>query len=391
MPLQLNWGLVGGGETRQIGSAHRIGARLDGHFELVAGALDINPVRAREFAVRLGVPEDRAYGDWREMLGREKRLPTYGRLDLVTVATPNSTHHEISKAFLEAGFHVLCEKPLTVTLAEGENLVRTARDADRILAVNYGYSGYPMVRQARSMVRDGKLGRIRIVVAEFSHGSHADAADADNPGVRWRYDPEQTGVSSVLADAGLHALHMACFVIGQQVTRVSADFVSVFESRELEDDALLALRFAGGATGRLWTSAVAVGQQHGLNLRVFGELGGLHWVQEHPNQLYWPPLGKPTRTRERGDVRLSGEARLASRITVGHAEGFPGAIANIYSNLAETIRARDEGRAPHPAATWYPAGEEGLRTLAVVHAAARSARNGGTWVEPQLTSTGDSK
>ena len=391
MPLKLNWGLVGGGETSQIGSAHRIGARLDGHFELVAGALDIDPVRAREFAVRLGVSEDRAYGDWREMLGREKGLPTCGRLDLVTVATPNSTHHEISKAFLEAGFHVLCEKPLTMTLAEGEDLVRTARDADRILAVNYGYSGYPMVRQARSMVRDGKLGRIRIVVAEFSHGSHADAADADNPSVRWRYDPEQTGVSSVLADAGLHALHMACFVIGQQVTRVSADFVSIVESRELEDDALLALRFAGGATGRLWTSAVAVGQQHGLNLRVFGELGGLRWVQEHPNQLYWTPLGKPTRTLERGDVRLSDEARLASRITIGHAEGFPGAIANIYSNLAETIRARDEGRSLHPAATWYPAGEEGLQTLAVVHAAARSARNGGTWVEPQLTLTGDSK
>ena len=344
MPLKLNWGLVGGGETSQIGSAHRIGARLDGHFELVAGALDIDPGRSREFAVRLGIPEDRAYGDWREMLGRETGLPFSGRLDLVTVATPNSTHHEISKAFLEAGFHVLCEKPLTMTLAEGEDLVRTARDADRILAVNYCYSGYPMVRQARAMVRGGELGRIRVVVAEFSHGSHADAADADNPGVQWRYDPDQTGVSSVLADAGLHALHMACFVIGQQVTRVSADFVTTIERRELEDDALLALRFGGGATGRLWTSAVAVGQQHGLNLRVFGELGGLRWVQEHPNQLYWTALGKPTRTLERGDARLSEEARLASRITIGHAEGFPGAIANIYSNLAESIRARDEGR-----------------------------------------------
>ena len=391
MPRKLNWGLVGGGEGSQIGGAHRIGARLDGHFELVAGALDIDPVRAREFAIRMGIAEDRAYGDWRRMLGREKSLGPDTRLDLVTVATPNSTHHEISKSFLEAGFHVLCEKPLTTTLADGEDLVRTAREADRILAVNYGYSGYPMVRQARSMVRDGKLGRIRVVVAEFSHGSHADAADADNPRVGWRYDPKQTGVSSVLADAGLHALHLACFVIGSDVTRVSADFVSTIKSRELEDDALLALRFSGGAVGRLWTSAVAVGQQHGLTLRVFGERGGLRWAQEHPNQLYWTPLGQPVRTLERGDGSLSEEANLASRVTVGHAEGLPSAFANIYSNLAEAIRAREEGRDPNPHATWYPTGEEGVRTLAVVHAAARSARNGGAWVEPQLTSTCDSE
>ena len=381
MPRKLRWGLVGGGEGSQIGGAHRRGAVLDGHFELLAGALDIDPDRGREFAVRKGIEEARAYGEWRRMLAREARLGPDERLDLVTIATPNSTHHEISKAFLEAGFDVLCEKPITTTVEDGQDLVETAREADRILAVNYGYSGYPMVRQARAMVRDGKLGRIRVAVAEFAHGSHGDAADADNPRVRWRYDPAQVGVSSALADTGLHALHMTCFVIGQDVARVSADFASTVEGRALEDDAMVAMRFSGGTIGRLWTSAVAVGQQHGLTLRVFGETGGLRWSQEQPNQLFWTPLGAPTRTLERGNARLSEESNRASRITVGHAEGMLGAFANIYADLAENIRAREEGRNPHPAATWFPTGEDGVRTLAVVHAAARSARSGGTWID----------
>ena len=375
---KLRWGLIGGGEGSQIGSAHRIGATLDGRFELVAAAMDIDPDRGREFALRQGVGAARAHGDWREMLRREAALGSAERLDLVTVATPNATHYPIAKAFLADGFDVLCEKPLTTTVAEGEDLARTAREAGRILAVNYGYSGYPMVRQARAMVRAGELGRIRVVVAEFAHGSHADASDGDNPRVRWRYDPTQAGVSSVLADTGLHALHMACFVIGQDVRRVSADFVSTVAGRDLEDDASVALRFGGGAAGRLWASAVAVGQQHGLTLRVFGERGGLRWSQEQPNQLYWTPLGEPTRALERGDERLAAEARAGSRVTVGHVEGMLGAFANIYSDLAESIRARRAGRA---AASLYPTGEEGVRTLAVVHAAARSSASGGAWVD----------
>lgn len=381
MPVKLRWGLVGGGEDSQIGGAHRMGAILDGHFELVAGALDIHPGRGRKFAVQKGIGKDRAYGNWREMLARESSLEPDQRLDLVTVATPNATHHRIAKGFMDEGFDVLCEKPLTTTLEQAEDLLKTARRKERILAVNYGYSGYPMVRQARAMVRDGDLGRIRVVVAEFAHGSHADASDADNPRVRWRYDPAQAGVSSVLGDTGLHALHMACFVTGQGVARVSADFASTVADRVLEDDAMLMLRFSGGAVGRLWTSAVAVGQQHGLNLRVFGELGGLRWAQEQPNQLHWTPLGEPSRVLERGDIRLSEEAVRASRITVGHAEGMVEAFANIYSDLAETIRARRESRPPHPAAGWYPTGQDGLSTLAVVHAAARSARDGGAWIK----------
>ena len=381
MPRKLLWGMVGGGESSQIGSAHRIGAGLDGQYRFAAGALDIDPQRGRNYAMRLGIPASRAYGNWREMLERESLFDAPERLDLVTVATPNATHYEIAKSFLTAGFDVLCEKPLTTDPESAGDLVETAGRANRILAVNFGYSGYPMVRQARAMVEAGDLGEIRVVVAEFAHGSHADASDEHNPRVRWRYDPLQAGVSSVLADTGLHAIHMACFVTGRRVARVAADFASCVEGRELEDDAALAVRFDGGGIGRVWASAIAVGQQHGLTLRVFGGRGGLRWSQEQPNQLFWTPVGRPTRVLERGDPALSPAAARASRITVGHAEGMLGAFANIYADIAEVLRARAEGRDPDPVATSYPTGEDGLHTLAVVHAAVGSVRDDGAWVD----------
>ncbi len=376
---KLRWGLIGGGEGSQIGGIHRIAAGLDNAFTLVAGALDIDPARGRAYAVNLGVTPERAYGDWREMLAAERKRDD--RLDLVTVATPNASHYEITKAFLTAGFNVLCEKPLTVAVEESEDLVRTARDCGGICAVNYGYSGSALVRQARAMVKRGDLGRIRVVVAEFAHGHHADAADADNPRVRWRYDPKLAGVSSVLGDAGIHALHMACFVTGQQVERVSADFASTVAGRELEDDALLAFRMSGGAVGRLWTSAVALGRMHGLTIQVFGETGALRWQQERPNQLLWTPLSGRVETIERGEARLLPEARRASRTTIGHSEGFLVAFGNIYADLAEVVRAANERRAPDPLALSYPTAEDGLRGVAGVWAAARSAREQGAWVD----------
>ena len=381
VPRKLHWGMVGGGESSQIGGAHRIGAAIDHEFEFVAGALDIDPAEGRKYAMRMGIAPARAYGDWRQMLKHESNQAEEERLHLVTVATPNATHYEIAKSFLQAGFDVLCEKPLTTTPETAEDLVATAKKENRILAVNYGYSGYPMVRQARAMVAAGDLGRIRLVVAEFAHGSHADASDTDNPRVRWRYDPLQAGVSSVLADTGLHAIHMACFVIGREVARVSADFASCVTGRELEDDASVALRFTGGEVGRIWASAIAVGQQHGLTLRVFGERGGMSWSQEQPNQLYWTPLGEPTRALERGNASLYPEALRASRITVGHVEGMLGAFGNIYADLAEAIRAREAQRDPESVAAAYPTGEDGLHTLAVVHSAVESVRNGGSWVD----------
>ena len=251
---RLNWGLIGGGAGSQIGPAHRLGAGLDGLFSLSAGAFDIDPGKSREFGATLGVDASRAYGNWQEMLAAESaRSAEDGRLDLVTVATPNSTHFEITKAFLEAGFHVLCEKPMTMTVEEAEQVVAAAKASGKICAVNYGYSGYPMVRHMRAMVARGDIGKVRMVKAEFAHGFHADAADADNPRVRWRYDPVQIGVSAQFADCGIHALHMACFVTGQEVEKLSADFVSTIASRQLEDDAMINFRMNGGAAGRLWT------------------------------------------------------------------------------------------------------------------------------------------
>jgi predicted dehydrogenase len=376
---QLKWGMIGGGEGSQIGPAHRLGARLDGLFEFTAGALDHHPEAGRSYGQRLGLAPDRAYGDWREMLEGERGRAD--RVDLVTVATPNATHFEITRAFLKAGFHVLCEKPMTMTVEEGEEIVATARAAGRICAVNYGYTGYALVRHMRAMVARGDLGAVRMVVAEFAHGHHADAADADNPRVRWRYDPAQAGISAQFADCGIHALHMASFVTGQQVIRLSADTVSCIASRVLEDDAQVNLRFDGGAVGRLWTSSIALGRQHGLTLQVFGEKGGMRWAQEQPNQLYWMPLGGRLQVIERGEAGLSPEADRSSRVTIGHAEGMPLAFANIYKDLAEAISAQRAGRAPDPAADLYPRAEDGLRSMAAVFAVAASGKAGGGWVD----------
>jgi predicted dehydrogenase len=376
---KLTWGLIGGGAGSQIGPAHRLGARVDGLFDFVAGALDHRPEAGRAFGLDLGLSPDRAYGDWREMLAGEQGRPD--RVDLVTVATPNATHFEITRAFLQAGFDVLCEKPMTMTVAEGEEIVALTRETGRICAVNYGYTGYALVRHMRAMVARGDLGAVRMVVAEFAHGHHADAGDADNPRVRWRYDPAQAGVSAQFADCGIHALHMASFVIGQEVTRLSADTVSCIASRLLEDDAQVNLRFDGGAVGRLWTSSIALGRQHGLTLQVFGERGGLRWSQEQPNQLYHMPLGQRLQVIERGEGGLSPECDRASRVTVGHAEGMPLAFANIYADLAETIRARKEGRAPDPAAGLFPRAEDGLRSMAAVHAVAESGKAEGLWID----------
>ncbi|MBW4709081.1 Gfo/Idh/MocA family oxidoreductase [Roseobacter sp. YSTF-M11] len=376
---KLKWGMIGGGEGSQIGPAHRLGAGLDGAFEFTAGALDHRADAGRAYGQRLGLATDRAYGDWREMLAGETARDD--RVDLVTVATPNATHFEITKAFLEAGFHVLCEKPMTMTVEEGEEIVRLSETTGRICAVNYGYSGYSLVRHMKAMVARGDLGDIRLVKAEFAHGHHADAADADNPRVRWRYDPAQAGVSAQFADCGIHALHMASFVIGQEATRLSADTVSCISSRQLEDDAMVNLRFDGGAVGRLWTSSVALGRQHGLTLQVFGEKGGLRWAQEHPNQLYWMPLNGRLEVIERGAGGLSPEADRTSRVTVGHAEGMPLAFANIYADLAEAIRAGKEGRMMDPAADLYPRASDGLRSMAAVFAVAESGKAEGVWVD----------
>lgn len=376
---KLKWGLVGGGEGSQIGRAHRIGAGLDDAFVLAAGALDVDPERGRAYAVSLNVAEDRAYGNWQEMLEGERNRPD--RIDLVTVATPNATHYEITKAFLEAGFNVLCEKPFTTTVEEAEELVAISRSTGKVCAVNYGYSGYALARHMRAMVEAGDLGAVRLVVAEFAHGFHADAADADNPRVRWRYDPAQAGVAATVADIGIHAQHLACFITGQQITALNADFASCVAGRTLEDDAMISFRMSGNTVGRLWASAVAIGRMHGLNIQVFGEKGGLRWAQEQPNQLFWTPLNEPTRILERGGTGLSPAADRASRVTIGHAEGMPLAFANVYADLAEVIGAARDGRAPDPLAMSYPSAEDGLHSMRVIYATVQSAQSGSAWID----------
>ncbi|MFG5384859.1 Gfo/Idh/MocA family protein [Yoonia sp. R2-816] len=374
----LNWGMIGGGEGSQIGPAHRLGARLDGLFTFAAGALDHRAEQGIDYGRRLGLG-DRAYGSWQDMLEAEKKRDD--KVDLVTVATPNATHFEITKAFLENGFHVLCEKPMTMTVEEGEEIVEVAKKTGNICAVNYGYTGYSLVRHMRAMIARGDIGKVRLVNAEFAHGHHADATDADNPRVRWRYDPAQAGVSAQFADCGIHALHMASFVTGQEVTKLSADTVSCIDVRTLEDDAMVNFRIDGGAVGRLWTSSIAIGRQHGLGIQVFGETGGLRWSQEQPNQLYYMPLGGRLQVIERGEANLSREADRTTRVTIGHAEGMPLAFANIYTDLAEAISARKEGRVMDPAANLYPRAEDGLRSMAAVYAVAESGKNEGVWLD----------
>ena len=375
---KLKWGMIGGGYGSQIGPAHRLGAGLDGLFDFTAGALDHRPEEGILYGKSLGLG-NRAYGSWQNMLTGEQA--EVNPVDLVTIATPNSTHFEITKAFLEGGFHVLCEKPMTMTIAEGEEIVQVSRATGKICAVNYGYSGYSLVRHMKAMVARGDIGKVRLVNAEFAHGHHADAADANNPRVRWRYDPAQAGVSAQFADCGIHALHMASFVTGQEVTKLSADTVSCIDVRELEDDAMVNFRMDGGTVGRLWTSSIAIGRQHGLGIQVFGEKGGLRWSQEQPNQLFYMPLGERLQIIERGEGNLSPEADRTTRVTVGHAEGMPLAFANIYTDLAEAIHARKEARPIDPAADLYPRAEDGLRSMASVFAVAQSGKQDGVWLD----------
>ena len=368
---KLKWGMIGGGEGSQIGPAHRLGALADGLFEFSAAALDHRPDVGRTYAKSLGISEDRAYGDWKEMLTREKNRED--RIDLVTVATPNSTHFEITKSFLEAGFNVLCEKPMTMTVDEGEEIVEIASKSGKLCTVNYCYSAYPMVRQARYMVQNGELGKIRLIVTNFSHGHHGNAEDANNPRVRWRYDPQMAGVSGQFADCGIHALHMASFIGNDEVESVSADFASTIEGRELEDDAMVNFRMSSGIVGRLWTSSVAIGRQHGFDIQVFGEKAGLKWKSEHPNQLIYSKVGNRTEIIEKGENNLCEDALRLSRVAIAHPEGFPLAVANIYVDIAATLKG--DKRANLPTAS------DGLRSMAAVYSATESAKNNGKWTD----------
>ncbi|WP_376706311.1 Gfo/Idh/MocA family protein [Mesorhizobium sp. ISC25] len=379
-PLRL--GMVGGGEGAYIGNIHRISARFDGAFQLVAGAFDADAARGHRFAATQGIDPARSYDDFKAMIAAENDRED--RIDVVAICTPNHTHYPIAKAFLEAGYEVICEKPLTNTLEDAIALEQLVRETGRFMGVTYTYSGYPMVHEAREMVAAGKLGAIRVVQVEYPLEWMATAIEAaGNVQAAWRTDPKRSGRGGSVGDIGTHAYHLAGFVTGLKLEALTADLASFVEGRVLDDNAHVLLRYEGGARGLLWSSQVALGSSNGIRLRVFGEKGGLTWFQEQPNELIFSPLFGRTETIKRGADDLSEAAKVRTRTPPGHPEGYLEAFANLYRGFAEAIRARREGREATAIGLNVPTAYDGLKGVAFVDAVVDSAEaEGQPWLKP---------
>jgi predicted dehydrogenase len=376
---RLRLGMVGGGRGAFIGAVHRIAARLDDRWELVAGALSSDPERARLSGEDLLLKPDRIYGDFAEMARRERRLKD--GIDAVAIVTPNHAHAPAARAFLKAGIHVICDKPLTTTRREAEQLAKLARDSGLIFAVTHNYTGYPLVRQARAMVQAGVLGKLRIVQVEYAQDWLATPLEATGQKqADWRTDPARSGPGGSVGDIGTHAFNLAEFIAADQVADLAAELHTFVEGRRLDDNAHMMLRFAGGAKGMLWCSQVATGQENGLRIRVFGEKGGLEWQQENPNLLVVAPLGEPPRLIRRNGAGADEVSRAASRIPSGHPEGYLEGFAQIYTDVAEQLTARLESREPHPLSLQVPTILEGVRGVRFIEAAVRSSQRKGGWV-----------
>jgi predicted dehydrogenase len=370
--------MVGGGRGAFIGAVHRIAARLDDRWELVAGALSSDPERARESGADLLLSPDRVYDDFLEMARQEQHL-TDG-IDAVAIVTPNHAHAPVARAFLDAGIHVICDKPLTTTHREAEQLAKLAEKSGLIFAVTHNYTGYPLVRQARAMVLAGELGQIRVVQVEYLQEWLATRLeDSGQKQAEWRTDPSRAGPAGSVGDIGTHAFNLAEFVTGQEVTDLAAELHTFVEGRRLDDDAQMLLRFASGAKGILWCSQVAIGQENGLRIRIYGEKGGLEWHQENPNVLQFSPLGEPLRLIRRNGSGSDAVSRAASRIPAGHPEGYLEGFAQIYSDIAEQLVARMEEREPHPYSLQTPTIEHGVRGVRFIEAAIRSSGRRAAW------------
>ena len=373
--------MVGGGPGAFIGEVHRKAAALDGGTELVAGTFSSDPARSREQGALLHLEPDRVYASYGEMAEREAALPADRRIDFVSIVTPNHLHYEVARAFLESGFHVICDKPMTRTLEEAESLCRLVAERDSVFALTHNYTGYPMVKQARAMVRDGVLGTIRRVVVEYSQGWLSTRLEAEgHRQAEWRTDPARAGVAGALGDIGSHAENLARYVTGLEIESLCADLTSFVEGRPLEDDASLLLRFRGGARGTLSASQVSVGEENGLSLRVYGTRAALAWRQEAPERLRVLHPDGPEEIWKRGNPYLAPETIRASRLPPGHPEGFIEAFANIYANAARVIAARAEGRAPDALDLDFPTVGDGARGVHFLHRAVESGRTGG-WVD----------
>ena len=375
-PIRL--AMVGGGRGAFIGAVHRMAARLDGLYELCAGALSSDPARARASARDLRLHEDRSYAGYEALIAGEA-----GRRDgaeVVAIVTPNHLHFPVARACLEAGLHVICDKPMTVTVDEARTLRRLAASGNRILAVTYNYSGYPLIREAREMVRRGDLGSVRVVQGEYAQDwLSRDIEAGGQKQAAWRTDPAQSGAGGCIGDIGTHIYQLVSFVTGLETEALCADLATFVPGRRLDDNAHLLLRFKGGAKGMIWASQVAAGCENGLTLRVYGDKAGISWRQENPNELIFSPLGEPARRITRGGAGTGQAAARLTRIPAGHPEGYIEGFANIYREIAAAIRAAREG-VPLAEDVCYPTGVDGENGVAFIEAAVRSSSAGGAWV-----------
>ncbi|SFJ90005.1 Gfo/Idh/MocA family oxidoreductase [Bradyrhizobium sp. Gha] len=375
---RIRLGMVGGGQGAFIGAVHRIAARIDDRFELVAGALASDPVRAKASAKELGIADDRAYGSFEEMAKAEAARAD--GIEAVSIVTPNHMHSPVAKAFLEAGIHVICDKPLTTTVAEAEELVALARKTGRVFVVTHNYTGYPMVRQARAMIAKGDLGEVRLVRAEYLQDWLTERLEASShKQAAWRTDPARSGAGGCIGDIGTHAYNLACFVTGLELDELLAELSTFVEGRRLDDDVQILLKWKGGAKGMLWASQVAVGNENGLTLRVYGSKAGLEWAQENPNQLWFTPYGQPKQLLTRGGAGALGEAARVTRVPSGHPEGYLEGFATIYAEAARAIHAARANMKPDPEVI-FPTVEDGLAGVKFIDAAVKSSAGNGTWV-----------
>ena len=375
---RLRLGMVGGGPGGFIGAVHRIAARLDDRFELVAAALSSNPERGRAAALDLYIAPDRAYGSFAEMAAAEAARKD--RIDVVSIVTPNHLHYPAAKAFLEAGIHVICDKPLTTTLEDALDLERTVRRTGLLFAVTHNYTGHPLVRQAREMVANGELGPIRVVQVEYAQDWLSTPLEkTGQKQALWRTDPAQSGPGGSLGDIGTHAYNLACFVSGLTCQELAAELTSFVPGRRVDDNVQIMLRFAEGARGLLWASQVAPGNQNNLRVRVFGEKAGIEWRQEDPNCLWFAALGKAPTLIYRAGPAASPVAAHASRVPSGHPEGYLEAFAQLYADMAEQISARIEGRPADPLSLLVPTVEDGVAGMRFISAVVDSSRRNAAW------------
>jgi predicted dehydrogenase len=375
---RIRLGMVGGGTGAFIGAVHRIAARLDDKFELVAGALSSTPERALQSGAELGLDPRRSYADFKEMAQREARRKD--GIEAVSIVTPNHLHFAVAREFLKRGIHVICDKPLTSNLRDAKALARLAEDSDTLFVLTHNYTGYPLVRHARALVQAGELGAIRVVHAEYIQDWLAEPVEATGQKqAAWRTDPGQSGAGGATGDIGTHAFNLAEFVTGLEVEALAAEVHTFVPNRRLDDNAHALLRFAGGARGMLWCSQVAVGRENGLKLRVYGAKGAIEWAQEDPNCLQFTRLGQPPQRITRGGAGAGPAAARLTRTPSGHPEGYLEGFANIYAEAAAAIIAKRTGAALDPEVC-FPTVRDGVRGVAFVEACVASSRKNGAWV-----------